>query len=474
MIDIKGLNEECGVFAVSNNIDAVPFTYYGLHSLQHRGQQAAGIACITDDNTLKVVKNNGLVNDVFKNVDLEEIKSKNCIGHVRYATAGGLGVANVQPFAFHFYDEYLAVAHNGHIGNAKLLKENLERNGSVFASTSDSEIIIHLIRNQSGEFIERLVNSLIQVDGSFAYVMLHDTGIYGIRDRHGLRPLSIGQLDDESYVLSSETCAFNIIGAKYVRDVQPGEIVHIVDGKLESIMYANETSHNVCLMEYVYFSRPDSTIDGINVHAARKESGRALARHNIVDADIVVGVPDSSISAAIGYSEEAKIPYEMGLVKNRYVGRTFIQPTQAMRERGVKMKLSAVSEIVGGKRIVLIDDSIVRGTTMKRIVKMLKDANAKEVHVRIASPAIKFPCYYGVDISSFDELISNKMNVTELRDFINADSLEFLELENLEKALNITSNDHKTCKRACTACFNGKYVTSLYDALEDFNKKGCC
>ena len=474
MYELKGLNEECGVFAVNNNKNAVPFTYYGLHSLQHRGQQAAGIVYLDTEDQLEIIKNNGLVNDVFKNHDLPNIKSKAAIGHVRYATTGGLGVANVQPFAFMFNNEYFAVAHNGHIGNAKLLKNNLEKRGQIFSSTSDSEIIAHLIRNEQGDFLTRLISSLVQLDGSFAYVMLHDTGLYGVRDRHGLRPLSIGRLADDSYVLSSETCAFNLIGAKFVRDVLPGEIVHFVGNEIKSYMYASETECNVCLMEYVYFSRPDSSIDGINVHTARKESGKALYRQAAVDADMIVGVPDSSTSAAIGYSEASGIPYEMGLIKNRYIGRTFIQPTQELREFGVKMKLSAVEEIVSGKRIVLIDDSIVRGTTMKRIVNLLKDAGATEVHVRIASPMIKYPCYYGVDISTYDELIANKMSLEELTEFINADTLEYLELENLKETLAKVRTTDNYDMDTCSACFTGDYVTSVYDDIEQFNPKNCC
>ncbi|MDL2211827.1 amidophosphoribosyltransferase [Erysipelotrichaceae bacterium OttesenSCG-928-M19] len=470
MFDIKGLNEECGVFAITNNKDALTLTYYGLHCLQHRGQEAAGIAFRNEDY-IEVFKGKGLVAEVLTDSLMASTSSREAIGHVRYATAGGLGLANVQPFSFRFYDESIALAHNGHIGNAKLLKRKLEAKGSVFSATSDSEILIHLLRHEHGAFQDRLINSLNQLDGAFAYVMLHDSGLYGIRDRYGLRPLSIGQLSDDSYVLTSETCVFSVIGAKYLRDVEPGEIVRIHDGKIESSFYARETSQNLCLMEYVYFSRPDSSLDGTNVHFARKLSGRILAQESSVDADIVVGVPDSSISAAIGYAEATGVPYEMGLIKNKYVGRTFIQPTQELREKGVRMKLSAVNEIVGGKRIVLIDDSIVRGTTCKRIVQLLKEAGASEVHVRIASPAIKYPCYYGVDISTYEELISNRLDVAELGEYINADSLQFLSLDGLQNALLATKYgaDYPKEKRYCTACFNGEYVTSLYDSVEKFN-----
>ncbi|MDR3215141.1 MAG: amidophosphoribosyltransferase [Bacilli bacterium] len=471
MYNINGLNEECGVFAISNNQDALRLTYYGLHSLQHRGQEAAGIT-FTQSDYFETIKGRGLVADVLTDEVINAYKTRNAIGHVRYATAGGLGISNVQPFSFKFFDECLALAHNGHIGNAKDLKKELENHGSVFSSTSDSELLIHLLRHEQGAFIDRLKNSLNKLDGSFAYVLMHDSGLYGIRDRHGIRPLSIAQLDDYSYVISSESCAYSVIGAKFVRDVLPGEIVRINDGQIESYFYHDECSENLCLMEYVYFSRPDSTIDGTNVHYARKLCGKLLARQLPVEADIVIGVPDSSISAAIGYAEEAGIPYEIGLIKNKYVGRTFIQPTPELREKGVRMKLSANEAIVKDKRVIMIDDSIVRGTTSKRIVQLLKEAGAKEVHVRIASPAIKYPCYYGVDISTYDELISSSLNEQELCQFIKADSLSFLELTSLKKALlEIKYQDQLEHEnRYCSACFNCQYITNLYDALEHLNK----
>lgn len=471
MIEEKGLNEECGVLAIADDSDAISLSYYGLHSLQHRGQEAAGIAFKIND-TIKTIRGRGLVSEVLVEKELATYNSTCVIGHVQYANISKQNTSNVQPFAYDFFDESISLAHNGYIGNAQLLKRDLEIQGSVFASTSDSEILVHLLRQEQGAFTDRLINSLIKLDGSFAFVMIHNSGVYGIRDRHGLRPLSIGQLSDGNYVLSSETCAFSILGAKFVRDVKPGEIVNISNHEIKSIYYAKDTSENMCLMEYVYFSRPDSSLDGTNVHTARKNSGKILAEETITQGDIVVGVPDSSTSAAIGYAEATGIPYEMGLIKNRYVGRTFIQPTQALREKGVRMKLSAVREIVENKRIILIDDSIVRGTTSKRIVQLLKEAGAKEVHVRIASPAIKYPCYYGVDISSYEELISNQMYIDELCTYIKADSLAFLSLEGLENSLSLartgTSDGEK---RYCTACFNGEYITSLYEDIKLVNKK---
>ena len=465
MSELRGLNEECGVFGISNNKDAIPLSYYGLHSLQHRGQEAAGIA-FRNGEKIEVIKGRGLVADVLTSEVISKAQSHEVIGHVRYATAGGLGYVNVQPLSYRFFDENIAFAFNGYIGNADLLKRHLEVKGSVFSSTSDTEILVHLLRSETGKFSARLVDSLVKLDGAFAYVMLHDTGLYGIRDRHGLRPLSIGKLEDGSFVLASETCVYSVLGAEFIRDVEPGEIVRIHDGKIESIFYATDTSHNLCIMEYVYFSRPDSSLDGVNVHFARKLTGKILAREAGIDADIVVGVPDSSISAAVGYAEEASIPYEMGLIKNRYVGRTFIQPTQELREKGVRMKLSAIEEIVSGMKIALIDDSIIRGTTCKRIVQLLKEAGAKEVHVRIAAPALEYPCYYGVDISTYEELISVRLNKDELCEYIQADSLEFLSLEGLNKAI-LTTKYGKAVdeKRYCVACFNGEYPTSIYHSV---------
>lgn len=471
MYEEKELNEECGVLAIADDQDAITLSYYGLHSLQHRGQEAAGIVFKTKTG-LKAIRNTGLVAEVLNEKELNQYEGSDVIGHVQYANISKQGSNSVQPFVFTFFDEYLALAHNGYIGNAQLLKQQLELQGSVFASSFDSEILVHLVRQEHGSFQQRLTNSLIKLDGSFAFVMLHDSGVYGIRDRHGLRPLSIGQLVDGNYVLSSETCAFAILGAKFVRDVEPGEVVNISNNKIESFFYAQDTSENMCLMEYVYFSRPDSSLDETNVHAARKYSGKILANEIPTEGDIVVGVPDSSTSAAIGYAEETGIPYELGLIKNRYVGRTFIQPTQALREKGVRMKLSAVREIVENKEIILIDDSLVRGTTCKRIVQLLKEAGASKVHVRIASPAIKYPCYYGVDISTYEELISNQMDVEQLCEYIKADSLSFLSLEGLENAISLARTGTRDGeKRYCNACFSGKYITSLYEDITLVNKK---
>ena len=398
---------------------------------------------------------------------MKNLNGNVAIGHVRYSTAGGGGLANVQPFVFRTMEGSMSICHNGNLVNANILKQELEDQGSIFSSTSDTEVLGHLIKRQEGHMIDRICASLDKLDGAFAFLVMLEGRIYAARDKYGLRPLSIGILPNGAYVFASETCALDVIGAKFVRDVDPGEIVRVKDGKLLSKTYTKDSLQDkICAMEYIYFSRPDSNLDGINVHTTRKLAGKQLYYENPIEADVVIGVPDSSISAAIGYAEASGIPYEMGLVKNKYVGRTFIQPTQEMREQGVRMKLSAVSSIVSGKKVVMIDDSIVRGTTSKRIVRHLKDAGAKEVHVRIASPAIKFPCFYGVDTSTLEELISNKMSVDELCEYIEADSLAFISEEGLHKSIHF---DHQKCG-LCMSCFNGNYVTNLYDSFDKANK----
>lgn len=462
----RELHEECGVFGVVGHQDAAQICYYGLHSLQHRGQEAAGICCECNGK-MNIYKGEGLVTEVFDQDKLKNLNGNVAIGHVRYSTAGGGGLANVQPFVFRTMEGSMSICHNGNLVNANILKQELEDQGSIFSSTSDTEVLGHLIKRQEGHMIDRICASLDKLDGAFAFLVMLEGRIYVARDKYGLRPLSIGILSNGAYVFASETCALDVIGAKFVRDVEPGEIVRVKDGKLLSKTYTKDSLQDkICAMEYIYFSRPDSNLDGINVHTTRKLAGKQLYYENPIEADVVIGVPDSSISAAIGYAEASGIPYEMGLVKNKYVGRTFIQPTQEMREQGVRMKLSAVSSIVSGKKVVMIDDSIVRGTTSKRIVRHLKDAGAKEVHVRIASPAIKFPCFYGVDTSTLEELISNKMSVDELREYIEADSLAFISEEGLHKSIHF---DHQKCG-LCMSCFNGNYVTNLYDSFDKANK----
>ena len=458
------IHEECGVFGVFGVEHAAEITYYGLHSLQHRGQEGCGIVASLNGQ-MKRIKGRGLVTEVFKEGMLETLPGDMAIGHVRYSTAGGSAIENVQPFLFNHHTGPFALCHNGNLVNSTELKRFCEDRGSLFQSTSDSEVLAHLIQKNTNNktFMYSLKSALGMLDGAFAFLVMLGDRLIACRDRYGLRPLSIGKING-GYVVSSETCAFEVINAKFVRDIEPGEIVEITKDGIKSSHYSDQIKHHMCAMEYIYFSRPDSDIEGRNVHSFRKDSGKLLYKEMKTEADIVIGVPDSSLSAAIGYAEASGIPYEMGLIKNKYVGRTFIQPSQAMREKGVRMKLSAVSSIVKGKRVVLIDDSIVRGTTSKRIVNLLREAGASEVHVRISSPQITNPCFYGVDISTYEELISARLDLDGVREYIGADSLYFLSKEALFEAAK--RND------LCLACFTGKYPTALYTAVKDANKDG--
>lgn len=459
LAEIKGLNEECGVFGVWGHKDPAPIAYYGLHSLQHRGQEGAGIV-VSDGEKLLAHKGMGLVNEVFAKGEIKNMPGKGAIGHVRYTTAGGSSLLNVQPFVFNSTTGSLALAHNGNLVNANALKHQLERQGSIFQTTSDTEVVAHLIKRSGYETIEeRIKNALTMVKGAYAFLFMVEGKLMAAQDPNGLRPLSIGKLG-EAYVLSSETCAFDIIGAEYVREVEPGELVIIDDEGLRSERFSSSPKRAICSMEYVYFARPDSNVDQINVHHARKNLGKQLAMEHPVEADVVTGVPDSSISAAIGYAEKTGIPYELGLIKNRYVGRTFIQPSQELREQGVKMKLSAVRGVVEGKRVVMIDDSIVRGTTSRRIVKLLREAGAKEVHVRISAPPITNPCFYGIDTSTKGELIAAVKSVEEIREEIGADTLEFLSVEGLQEGIG--RPEHLENRGQCLACFTGQYPTEIY------------
>lgn len=459
LAELKGLNEECGVFGIWGHPDAAQLTYYGLHSLQHRGQEGAGIV-VTNGERLSTVKGEGLVNEVFSNGQLNDLRGKGAIGHVRYATAGGGGIENVQPLLFHSMVGGLAIAHNGNIVNANDLKHQLENQGSIFQTTSDTEVLAHLTRRSGYTKIQdRIKNALTMIKGAYAFVVMTEKKMMVALDPNGLRPLSLGKLGD-AYVVASETCAFDAIGATYVRDVEPGEFLIINDQGIQSERFSLNTNRAICSMEYIYFSRPDSSIDGINIHTARKNLGKQLAFEVPIDADVVTGVPDSSISAAIGYAEASGIPYELGLIKNRYVGRTFIQPSQSLREQGVKMKLSPVRGVVEGKRVVMVDDSIVRGTTCRRIVKMLREAGATEVHVCISSPPIQNPCFYGIDTSTHEELIASNHSVEEIREIIGADTLTFLSVEGTLKAIG-RKYDGESCGQ-CMACFTGKYPTEIF------------
>ncbi len=463
----SSIHEECGVFGIYGVPDAANLVYYGLHALQHRGQEGCGIVARGDDGVLRRVKGQGLVAEVFNEQKIASLPGDMAIGHVRYSTTGGNSSENVQPFLFHHNTGDFALAHNGNLVNSAQLRRYLEDRGSIFQSTSDSEILAHLIRKDTRERkrprIVAIKDALNMMEGAFAFLIMTQNRIYICRDKHGLRPLSLAKLGD-GYAVSSETCAFDVIGAEYIRDIEPGEIVTIDHNGIRCNRYSDFRHNYMCAMEYIYFSRPDSDIEGCNVHNFRKLSGRLLFREAPADADIVVGVPDSSTSAAMGYAEASGLPYEMGLIKSKYVGRTFIQPSQELREKGVRMKVSAVKTIVRDKRIVLIDDSLVRGTTSRRIVKMLREAGAKEVHIRIASPPIISPCFYGVDISTYDELICAHKSIEEVRTLLGADSLAFLSEQALYEA------GHRS--ELCLACFSGHYPTYLYQSIEEANKDG--
>ena len=460
----RELHEECGVFGVFGVPGAASLAYYGLHALQHRGQEGCGIVSV-DDGQFRRTKGAGLVTEVFDESKIAALKGDTAIGHVRYTTAGGGGSENIQPFLFRHNTGDFALAHNGNIVNSEQLRRYLENKGSLFHSTSDSEILAHLIKKETKYHdrprIYSIIDALNMLEGAFSFLIMTANRIYACRDKYGLRPLSIARLGG-GYVVSSETCAFDVLGAEFVRDVEPGEIVTIDRHGLRSSDYSKYKRHQMCAMEYIYFARPDSDIEGCNVHAYRKESGRLLWREAPAEADIVVGVPDSSLSAAMGYAEASGLPYEMGLIKNKYIGRTFIQPSQELREKGVRMKLSAVRTIVRGKRVVLVDDSIVRGTTSRRIVTMLREAGATAVHVRIASPPMTHPCFYGVDPPTYAELISARKNPQEVCAEIGADSLVFLS----ERALHEAGHHEELC----TACFTGRYPTALYSSVESANK----
>ncbi|MDA3973606.1 amidophosphoribosyltransferase [Enterococcus thailandicus] len=465
--EVKSLNEECGIFGVWGHQDAASVTYFGLHSLQHRGQEGAGIVS-NDEGKLHGHRDLGLLSEVFKDQrKLTQLTGNAAIGHVRYATAGNGSVDNIQPFLFKFYDVSVGLAHNGNLTNARSLRKELEQDGAIFHSNSDTEILMHLIRRSDEEtFLAKLKASLNKVKGGFAYLLMTEDAMIAALDPNGFRPLAIGQMKNGAYVVASETCALEVVGAEFLRDVHPGEVVIINDEGLKIETYTQDTQLAICSMEYIYFARPDSNINGVNVHTARKNMGKNLAEEAPIEADMVVGVPNSSLSAASGYAEASGIPYEIGLVKNQYIARTFIQPTPELREQGVRMKLSAVRGVVEGKKVVMVDDSIVRGTTSRRIVRLLKEAGAKEVHVRIASPPLKYPCFYGIDIQTRKELIAANHSIEEIRQCIGADSLKFLSEEGLITAIGL--KEEAPYSGLCMAYFNGDYPTPLYDYEEKY------
>ncbi len=457
--------EECGIFGIFDNdsLDCAQLTYYGLFSLQHRGQESCGIA-VSCNRDIKHYKNMGLVNEVFTNDILENLRGEMAIGHVRYSTTGESRRENAQPLVTKYVKGALAIAHNGNLTNGAQLRDDFEKKGLIFQTTIDSEAIAYVIareRLKSKSVEEAVVKSIPYISGAYSLLVMSPQKLIAARDIYGLRPLSIGKIGN-SWVFASETCALDAVGAEFVRDVEPGEVI-LCDRERGLVSFRDNcraVKPRMCIFEYIYFARPDSNICGMSVYQARKNAGRLLARSHPVEADIIVGVPDSGLDAAIGYSEESGIPYEHGFIKNRYVGRTFIQPSQEMRERSVCLKLNPLRDIVGGKRVVMIDDSIVRGTTCRRIVSMMKDAGAKEVHMRVSSPPFLYPCYFGTDIPSQDLLVSWQRSVEEVRRIINADSLGFLPLESLGDMID------GACTGFCDACFSGNYPMPVpYDEV---------
>jgi amidophosphoribosyltransferase len=448
--------EECGVVGVSGIDGAAELVFLGLYALQHRGQESAGIVALSDQGAL-VHKGLGLVADVFDAPRLGKLLGSSAIGHVRYSTAGGSRLENAQPIVVRYSEGDLVIAHNGNLTNAIELRARLVEEGAIFQTTSDSEVIVHLIARSRHETVDgQIDDALTQLEGAFSLVMSVGDTVYAARDPRGFRPLQLGR-KGAGYVVASETCAFDIVDAEYVRDLEPGEVIKIQNGQvtaLRSLPPAERPSP--CIFELVYFARPDSRLWGISVDRARRAFGRQLAREHPVEADAVIAVPDSANSAALGYAEESGIPFELGLLRNHYVGRTFIKPSQADRDFGARMKYNPVREVVAGKRVVVVDDSLVRGTTSKSLVKFMRDAGATEVHFRIASPPVRFPCFYGIDMPSREELIGSRMSVDEIRAQLSVDSLGYLSLEGMEDVVAAQGP-------FCDACFSGDYTAPLVD-----------
>jgi amidophosphoribosyltransferase len=441
----------CSVVGVYGNENASKLCFYSLFSMQHRGQEAAGISS-SYQGKIKTVKDRGLVTQIFSEDDFKVLKGDMAIGHTRYSTAGDDSILDAQPVFARYGLGEISVVHNGNLVNAKEIREDLTKRGAIFQTNMDTENIIHLIAKnyQKNTLKERIIDAVKRIKGAFSLIILSRNKMFAIRDPFGFRPLSLGKIKSGGYIVASETCAFELVGAEFIRDIKPGEMLTFEDGEIKSEMIF-ESNPKQCIFEYIYFARPDSNIFGKNVYVVRKQMGRELAKELPVEADMVVPVPDSGVAAALGYAEESGIPFEMGIMRNHYVGRTFIEPTQEVRDLKVKMKLSPIVDKIKGKRLIVIDDSIVRGTTSRRIVRMLKEAGAKEVHMRIASPATTGPCYYGVDTPTKEELIASKMSVEEIRKYIEADSLAYLSIESIIKAINDKRENY------CFACFDGNY-----------------
>ncbi|MGA2045247.1 MAG: amidophosphoribosyltransferase [Roseiarcus sp.] len=461
-LDADRLHEECGVFGIFGHPDAAAIVALGLHALQHRGQEAAGIVAF-DGRRFHSERRQGLVGDHFSNAaTIERLPGSAAVGHVRYSTTGETILRNVQPLFAELDGGGLAVAHNGNLTNGLTLRRELVREGAICQSTSDTEVILHLVaRSRRGRIVERFIESLRQIEGAYALVALTNKKLIGARDPLGIRPLVLGELDG-CPILASETCALDIIGAKFVRDVENGEIVVISRDGVQSLRPFPPQRMRPCIFEYIYFARPDSVVHGRPVYEARKAMGAELAREAPAEADVVVPVPDSGVPAALGYAQACGVPFELGIIRNHYVGRTFIQPTQAIRELGVRLKHNANRSVIAGKRVVLIDDSVVRGTTSVKIVQMMRDAGAREVHFRISSPPIAHPDFYGIDTPERDKLLAARMNLDEMRRFMGADSLAFLSVDGIYRAMGHAGRDNAQ-PQFTDHCFTGDYPTRLTD-----------
>jgi amidophosphoribosyltransferase len=454
----SGMHESCGVFGIYNHPEAAQITYFGLYALQHRGQESSGIV-VSNGKKLAMRKEMGLVKEAFKEGTLSQLPGMHAIGHNRYSTTGSSTIINAQPILIDFKAGQVAGAHNGNLTNALALRRQMEKEGSIFSSTTDTEVIMHLLaRSRRGSLDRMILDSLSQVHGAFSMLFLTPNALYGARDPRGVRPLILGRLD-QSYILSSETCALDLIGAEMVREIEPGEMVRIDATGVISFpipLFENVKNHAHCIFEYIYFSRPDSYVFGNNVDKIRRKFGKQLAiEHPCPGADAVIGIPDSATTAALGFSEESGIRFDIGLIRNHYIGRTFIHPVQTGRDMRVRIKFNPVKGVLKGKKVVIVDDSIVRGTTMKKIVTLIKSAEPAEIHLRISSPPIICPCFYGIDMPTKEELIANQKTVEQIRKYLEVDSLGYLSIEGLLSALKPEQRPNY-----CTACFNGEYFVT--------------
>jgi len=449
---LEDVNEKCAVVGIYGHPEASKLAYFSLHALQHRGQEAAGISS-SDGKKLHTIKNRGLVMRVFNEDKLRTLSGTSAIGHTRYSTAGDDSILDAQPVFARYDLGEMAIVHNGNLTNAEEVRNKLIEKGAIFQTFMDTENLIHLIaKSEKEKLLDRIIDAVQRIEGAFSLVFLSRKKMFAMRDRFGFRPLSLGKLPNGGYIVASETCAFDLVGAEFIRDVEPGELLIFEEGKEIQSIKVFEPTPKHCIFEYVYFARPDSIVFGQSVYQTRKNMGKELARIKPIEADVVIPVPDGGVPAAIGYSQESGIPYEMGIMRNHYIGRTFIEPTQEMRDLKVKMKLSPMTGIIKGKKVIVIDDSIVRGTTSKRIIRMLKEAGASEVHMRVSSPPTTDPCFYGVDTPDKENLIAANMSTDEICNFIEADSLAYLDEASLLRSVNTDEDNY------CTACFTGKYI----------------